>query len=234
MAAWAIALWLGVGVAGGAAAAPITLMFDGPLGACGEPGEIRQCGVAEADALASGIPISEPTYVVSAADVLHVIDQDVHAGGLDPFSPITATSNSASSSWTVQNVYPHDLIGDTYLLFTTTAPYPTGSGDIEYDPSDVGLSIDPDLGWVLIHTSAGPGEDYYFPAMSLGSLVQGEVAPAFDVNFVVDVPLQRVGNTYVLPRFRTAAGFQPIPEPGTATLLGLGLVLLAALRRERA
>ena len=115
----------------------------------------------------------------------------------------------------------------------TTVPYAIGGEVVEYDDSGVGLSIDPDLGWVLIHTNAGPGQDYYFPAISLGSLAPGEVAADFDVNFVVDAPVQQVGNTFVLPQFQTAMGFAPIPEPGAATLMGLGLVLLATLRRQR-
>ena len=236
-AAWAIALWLAVGVSVEAAASPVTLYFDGQLGWCGEGGALTQCGVSQADALASGIPIEEPTYVVDAEGILLVADQDVQVSSLD--SLFAASGNTATSTWQVQNVYPHDLIGDTYILFVTTAPYPTRRGDVTYDPSDVGLSIDPDLGWVLIHTNAGPGMDYYFPAMSLGSLAQGELASAFDVNFVIDTPLQQVGSEIVLPRFQTGMGFEPapepsgpVPEPTGAVLMGVGLILLATLHRR--
>ena len=222
--AWAIALWLVAGVAAPAAAIPVTLYFDGPSG----------YGVAEGDALTSGVPIAEPDYVVDAAGILRVIDQDVQLGSIDPSPPIAATANSLASIWTVENESSYDLFGDTYILFATTVAYAIGKETVTYDDSDVGLSIDPDLSWVLIHTSAGPGEDYYFPAMSLGSLAPGEVAAPFAVNFVVDAPLAQVGNTFVLPQFQTGLGFAPIPEPGGATLMGLGLVLLATLRRQRA
>ena len=220
--AWAIVLWLVAGVAAPAAATPVTLYFDGPSG----------YGVAAGDALASGIPIEEPDYVVDAAGILSVVDQDVQLGSIDPSPPIAASGNSLTSIWTVENTSLYDLLGDTFFLFVTTVPYEIGKETVTYDDSGVGLSIDPDLGWVLIHTNAGPGEDYYFPAMSLGSLAPGERADAFDVNFVVDAPLAQVGNTFVLPRFQTGMGFAPIPEPGAAMLMGLGLVLLATLRRR--
>jgi hypothetical protein len=221
--AWAIALWLVAGVAAPAAATPVTLYFDGPSG----------YGVAEGDALTSGVPIEEPPYVVDAAGILRVVDQDVQLGSIDPFPPIAASANSLTSTWTVENESSYDLLGDTYILFATTVAYAIGGEVVEYDDSDVGLSIDPDLGWVLIHTNAGPGEDYYFPAMLLGSLVPGEVAAPFAVNFVVDAPMQQVGNTFVLPQFQTGLGFAPIPEPGAATLMCLGLVLLATFGRQR-
>jgi len=211
------------GAAAPAAAVPVTLFFDGPSG----------FGVAQGDALASGVPIEEPPYVVDAEGILRVIEQDVQLGSIDPFPPIAAGENRLTSTWTVENESTYDLLGDTYLLFVTTLPYPIGGEVVEYDGSEVGLSIDPDLGWVLVHTNAGPGQDYYFPAISLGSLAPGEVAAPFDVDFVVGAPLQQVGNTFVLPQLQTGLGFAPIPEPAAATLLALGLALLATLRRER-
>jgi hypothetical protein len=221
-AAWAIALWLVVGVAATAAATPITLFFNGHSG----------YGVAQGDALASGIPILEPGYVGSADGILRVTDQDVQLGSVDPFPPIAAGANSLTSIWTVENESSYDLFGNTYFLFVTTVPYTIGGQWVEYDDSKVGLSLDPDLGWVLVHTHAGPGQDYYFPAMSLGSLAPGETADPFDVNFVLDAPVAQVGNTFVLPQFQSGMGFAPIPEPGAAMLLGVGLLLLATLRRR--
>lgn len=223
-AAWAIAFWLLVGVAAPAAATPVSLFFDGPSG----------FGVSQGDALASGIPIVEPPYVVDAEGILRVIDQAVQLGSVDPFPPIAASANSATSVWTVENESSYDLLGDTYFLFVTTTRYAIGREVITYDSSDVGLSIDPDLdlGWVLIHTNAGPGEDYYFPAMSLGSLAPGGVADPFAVDFVLEGPVQQVGNTFVLPRFQTGLGFAPIPEPTAGVLMGFGLLLLAATRRR--
>lgn len=222
-AAWTIALWLLVGVAAPAAATSVSLFFDGPSG----------FGVSQGDALASGISIVEPPYVADAEGILRVIDQALQLGSVDPFPPIAASANSATSIWTVENESSYDLIGDTYFLFVTTAPYSIGGEVVEYDSSDVGLSIDPDLGWVLIHTNDGPGEDYYFPAMSLGSLAPGEVAAPFAVDLVLDAPVQQVGNTFVLPRFQTGLGFEPIPEPTAGVLMGFGLALLAATRRRR-
>jgi hypothetical protein len=221
-AAWAIAFWLLLGVATPAAATPVTLFFDGSSG----------FGVAKADALASGLPIEEPKYVVDAAGILRVIDQAVQLSSIDPFPPIAASANSATSLWTVENESSYDLLGDAYVLFVKTTPYSIGGEVVEYASSAVGLSIDPDLGWVLIHTNTGPGLDYYFPAMSLGSLAPGEVADPFAVNFVIDTPTQQVGNTFVLPQFQTGLGFEPIPEPTAGVLMGFGLALLAATRRR--
>ena len=220
-ATWAIALWLVAGVAAPATATPVTLFFNGPLG----------YGVSKTDALAFGF--EEVDYIVDTPVILSVVDKEVRRNTVAPFPPLSASGNMVTSSWTVENDSLYDLLGSTYLLFVRTVPYEIGGQEVQYAGSDVGLSIDPELGWVLIHANAGPKEDYYYPAMSLGSLAPGERADDFDVNFVVDQPIQQVGNAFVLPRFQTSLGFTPIPEPGAGTLMGLGLVLLAALRRQR-
>ena len=64
-------------------------------------------------------------------------------------------------------------------------------------------------------------------------LAPGEVAPSFAMNYVVNTPLEQVGNTYVLPKLQTGLGFTPIPEPGAGALVGMGLALLATIRRLR-
>ena len=43
-----------------------------------------------------------------------------------------------------------------------------------------------------------------------------------------------MGNTFILPQLRIGLGFEPIPEPGTFALFGLGLMSLALKRRRRA
>ena len=69
--------------------------------------------------------------------------------------------------------------------------------------------------------------------MSLGSLAPGDVAASFAVDFVLAAPTQQVGNTFVLPRFQTGMGFEPIPEPNAIVLMGFGLAVLAATRPRR-
>jgi hypothetical protein len=220
-AAWAIALWLVVGVVAPAAATPVTVSFAGHDG----------FGVG---AVPPGFSEEEPDYLVDAEGYLSVIDQDVLISSVHPTPPTAASGNTVTSIWTVESSY--DLLGDVYMVFVTTVPSEIGFEVVEYEDPNVGLSIDPDLDWVLIHTiDIADGRHYYYPAIELGFLAPGETSAPFAMNFVVNEPLQQVGNTYVLPRFQLALGFTPtlVPEPSAAALLGLGLVLLATARRLR-
>jgi hypothetical protein len=227
--AWALAFWLVVGAAAPAAAVPVTLFFDGPSG-YGVSAESAQ------DALAMGVAFVYPDFVGSASGVLNVSSQ-VLQGDPDSIGSLLLgqSGNTATSSWTVENVAPKDLLGDTYFLFVTSTPFSFEDEMVEYDDAKVGLTIDPDLGWVLVRTSMEPGQGYYYPAVSLGSLLAGESADPFDVNYVVDAPVGQVGaNTLVLPQLAGGMGFAPIPEPTAGVLMSVGLALLALVARRRA
>jgi hypothetical protein len=217
-----IVLFLAAGIAAPAAATPVTVFFDGPSG----------FGVSAQSAEASGVEFRYPDFIGSASGVLSVISQDLQLGSIDPLPP-TQSGNSATSIWTVENESSIDLLGNTYFLFVTAMSHSVGGTVVGYDDANVGLSIDPDLGWVLVRTSTEPGQGYYYPAISLGSLGAGATADPFAVNYVIDEPIQRVATTNVLPKLAGGMGFAPIPEPTAGVLMGIGLALLAVVQRRR-
>ncbi len=216
---WMIVLFVAVGIAAPAAATPVTVFFDGPSG-FGVSAESANA------AFASGVPFVYPDFVGSASGVLSV-SQDLQDD----------SDSTATSIWTVENVFPKDLHGDTYLLFMTTTGFEIGGQVVEYVDAGVGLSIDPDLGWVLVRTSLDAEESYYYPAVWLGSLGAGATADPFAVNYVVEEPVQEVFTQSVtqrvLPQLVAGMGFAPIPEPTAVVLMGLGLAFLAVVHRLR-
>jgi len=225
---WMVVLLLVAGIAAPAAAAPITVFFDGPSG----------FGVSAESAEASGVPFVFPDFVGSASGVLNVVSQELQGDNDSIASLLMGQSgNTATSTWTVGSEYPKDLLGDTYFMFMTTSAFDDEGQTVEYAAANVGLSIDPDLGWVLVRTNTEPGQGYYYPAISLGSLAAGATAAPFDVNYVVNAPIQQVttksGTEMVLPQLAAGMGFAPIPEPTAGVLMGVGLALLAVVLRRR-
>jgi hypothetical protein len=226
-----VVVFLAAGIAAPAAATPVTVYFDEPSG-FGVSAESANA------AFASDVPFVYPDFVGSASGVLSVISQELQGDNDSIAALLLAQSgNNATSIWTVENEYSKDLLGDTYFLFVTTMAFSIEGEVVEYDDANVGLTIDSDLGWVLVRTSTEPGQGYYYPAMSLGSLGAGATAAPFAVNYVVDQPIQQVvtqsATKVVLPQLAAGMGFAPIPEPTAGVLMGVGLALLAVVHRRR-
>jgi hypothetical protein len=222
-----VALVLGAAAAG---ATPIDVFFRGPTDASGQ-----EFGIEASLAQAIGY-IEPPLYDFTNADgvpVLNILSQN-----LDTDSIILGPTPSATSSWLVQNNLGVDIPGTTWLVFSTVDPVflvtDQGVLEIGYDPATTGLRIDPDDGWQIIKATDPVLGDVYYPAITLGAL-QANALRLFDVTYVSSEPLQdgQFIDQRMLPRLRLALAYAPIPEPGTAVLLGFGLAVLAARSRAR-
>ena len=133
-----------------------------------------------------------------------------------------------------QNVSGEDLMDFNLMVFVTPDPFMFGSTLIDYPDDTVGLTIDADTGWLIVKLSDNQGQNFYYPALLLGPLEAGEISDVFPVNYFVDGEIDQAGVSYLLPKLLYGFASTPIPEPGTFTLLGMGLAGLAWRRRRRA
>jgi len=237
------ALWLLVAtiacLAAPARALPVDVFFDGPSTAA-DPDTRFGLGAAQAEAARDGfgVPFLTTAFLGTAVGT-YTIDQSLQ--GFSP-DPPTAATNRATSSWTVENVSGVDLLGASYLVFTHTDPFTKDGVLVDYADTDVGITIDADLGWVIVQAMSG-GTTFYYPAILLdrsvqdpldGVLPDGATTSPFAIQYVVNEPLVRApagGGPFQLPELQIARAFSPVPEPASGALLALGLAVLALRRR---
>lgn len=239
---WAVGLALASLLAQPAAAAPITVFFDGSggFGLASAPGGMSQVSPDFVVPVTASTPnpgqeiinLDLDSGVLN--DAFSILDYTIGVSSgslgvlqeLDPSSVViggVGQSSLATVTWTVDNLAP-DLVGATYLLFVTSDPF-QGTA---YSDANVGITIDSDLGWTLI-----PVQDFLYPAILLGSPL-GDQPVSFEVNYVLNEPLQsNASGTMLFPQLRVAVGFTPVPEPGTALLLVLGALAIGVQRRLR-
>ena len=117
-----------------------------------------------------------------------------------------------------------DFEGPTLILFVTALP--TAGTSVSYDPETVGVVVDPAEGWFLLESGG-----FTYAALDVGPLDSGQTI-FFDVTYFVE-EVQMEGGQDVLPDLQFGLAFDVIPEPGTAVLLGVGLLGLGAVRRQR-
>ena len=214
-----------------ARAASIGVVFDGPTNASGQHYGLSASSATAAQAAGVGI-VTPPMY--DPDGVLSIVDQDLQSVSLEPGDLVTPFE--IRSRWTAQSEL--DLSNDiVYLVFTTVDPrtFTIGSEtmDVNYDEEKVGLRIDPASGWVLLRTSAASLGTLYYPAIPLGPLALAQQKQV-DVNYYLEqlISFDSDGKTYLpLPKLHIQVAITPIPEPGTALLLALGLGGLAVRAR---
>jgi hypothetical protein len=225
-----------------AAGIPVDVFFLGPSTPAAPS---TSFGLGESQALAVsasfGVPIIDDLSFVGLV-----------TGTLRPnpsFTPTDSltspTENRATSSWTVSNISSFDLAGATYLLFTHTPPFTKDAVLIDYADSNVGLTIDEALGWVIVKSVDPTNAVFYSPAILLdrsvsdplnGFLGSGMTSTGFDVNYIVTQALTAApagSLEFQLPFLEVSMGFSPVPEPGTAMLVALGLLALSTRRLRR-
>jgi PEP-CTERM motif-containing protein len=182
------------------------------------------------NAAAAGIPIVQPVGAQSVLSAPEVIQS------LDPSTLSIGATATITSNWTIANDTGTSL-QDLYLVFLQPEPtiYLDGQAQpITYAAANVGIDLSGG-NWVILAVELNSIPVYY-PAVSLGSLVNGANAP-FPLHYVLNNP--QVFSEFFnyelgMPKWNLAfVTGTPIPEPSTACLVLLGLLAIASGRHKR-
>jgi len=220
--------------AGAARAAPVNVFFDGAL-LDDLDGSLSRFGVSSQQAIllrdVHGVTIRND-LAVDLFPPLQVRNGSKTFLSADPDPPIDPDAtpdpddvNTAQWVWTIETTSA--LLLDQWVLFTHSDPFEKDGVPVDYPDVDIGLTMDPDDGWVLVQSVGLTGESFFFPAFPLSREdLESSDGAALPVPVVLKHAYVEVGGKYQPPEYQLGRAYAP--EPSTLLLLGSALLFMAA------